>query len=108
VALVAILEEARTQFLVNLGYAEQVNINKGIGFILGDVGIIYKRQVRYGQVLKVEIATADFENKSFDLIYKLSDICSGEEIARAKTGLLIFDYQLQKVIPVPADLKGKF
>jgi len=107
VSLVAILEEARSQFLISLGYSDQVNINKGVGFILGDVGIIYKKQVHYGHGIRVDIAAADIENKSFDLVYKLSDTQSGEEIARAKTGLLIFDYQLQRVIPVPVNLRSK-
>jgi acyl-CoA thioester hydrolase len=105
VALVAILEEARAQFLVSLGYADEVNIQKGIGFILGDVGIVYKSQAHYGQIINVEIAVADLREKSFDLVYRLSDSSQNIEIARAKTGLLVFDYQLQKVVPLPEELK---
>jgi 4-hydroxybenzoyl-CoA thioesterase len=107
VALVAILEEARAQFLVSLGYADQVNIQKGKGLILGDVGIVYKSQAHYGQNLKVEIAAADLKEKSFDLVYKLSESEHNTEIARAKTGQMVFDYQLQKVVPVPEEFKKK-
>jgi acyl-CoA thioester hydrolase len=108
VTLVAILEEARAQFLVSLGFGEQVTINHGIGYIIRDLGIIYKSQVRYGQSIKVEIAAAEFKEKSFDLVYRISDAGSGIEVARAKTGLLFFDYSKQKVIPVPDDFINKF
>jgi acyl-CoA thioester hydrolase len=107
VALVAILEEARAQFLVRLGYTDQVNIQGELGYIVGDVGIVYKSQAHYGQILKVEVAAVDFKEKSFDLVYRLSDSASGVDIARAKTGLLVFDYQKQKVVPVPEELKNR-
>jgi acyl-CoA thioester hydrolase len=105
VTLLAILEEARAQFLVALGYGEQVTINTGIGFIIGDLGIIYKSQVRYGQSIQVEIAATEFKEKSFDLVYRISDSTSGIEIARAKTALLFFDYAKQRVIPVTEEFK---
>lgn len=107
VAILSIMEEARAQFWISHGYTEQVNIQTNIGFIVGDVGIIYKRQINYGQSLKVEIAAADFSEKSFDLLYLISDFANGEEAVRAKTRLLIFDYAKQVVIPVPEELKKK-
>jgi acyl-CoA thioester hydrolase len=108
VNMLAIVEEARAQFLVDQGYGDLVNIAEGVGFIVGDIGIIYKKQIAYGKRIKIAIGAADFKNKSFDLIFKLSDDFSGEEIARAKTGLLLFDYRLQKVMPIPEDMRIKF
>lgn len=107
-AIVLILEEARVQFLSSLGYTEQANTNKGTGYITADAGVIYKRQARYGQTLKVEVAVTDFTDKSFDIVYRISDASSGIEIARAKTGTLFFDYQIQKVVAVPDDFRKKF
>jgi acyl-CoA thioester hydrolase len=108
VNLLSIVEESRAQFLINQGYADEVNIVKGIGFIVGDIGIIYKKQIAYGKQIKIEIGCADFKNKSFDMVFKLSDNTTNEEIARAKTGLLLFDYQLQQVITVPEEMRRKF
>ena len=108
VNMLAIVEEARAQFLVSSGYTDEVNIVKGVGFIVGDIGIIYKKQISYGKQVKVEIGAADFKNKSFDLVFKLSDSTTGEEIARAKTGLLLFDYRIQQVIPIPEEMRRKF
>jgi acyl-CoA thioester hydrolase len=108
VSLLAIVEEARAQFLVNQGYEDIVNIAGGTGFIVGDTGIIYKKQIGYGKQVKVEVAAVDFKNKSFDLVFKLSDNTTGEEIARAKTGMLLFDYRVQQVIPIPEEMRRKF
>jgi acyl-CoA thioester hydrolase len=108
VNMLAIVEEARAQFLVIQGCADEMNHVKGIGFITGDAAIIYKKQVRYGKQIKVEIGTADFKNKSFDMIFRLSDTETGEEVARAKTGLLIFNYRLQQLIPIPDEVRSKF
>jgi acyl-CoA thioester hydrolase len=105
VAILSIMEEARAQFWISHGYTEQVNIKSNIGFIVGDVGIVYKKQANYGQKLKVEIEAADFTEKSFDLVYRISDSITGVEAVRAKTGLLLFDYTKQSVIPVPDELK---
>jgi acyl-CoA thioester hydrolase len=107
VNLLAIIEEARAQFLTKLGYDNLINIVNGLGFIIGDIGIIYKKQIGYGKQVKVEIGAADFKTKSFDMVFKLSDGSTGEEIARAKSGLLLFDYQEQKVVPIPEDMRRR-
>ncbi|MBI2980613.1 MAG: thioesterase family protein [Chloroflexi bacterium] len=105
-AVLVIIEEARFRFLNSLGYAERDS--NGVGHIIADAGIVYKRQGYYGQTLKVEIAVTDFTTKGCDLVYKISDTSTGAEIARAKTGMLFYDYQQQKTVPVPADFKEKF
>jgi acyl-CoA thioester hydrolase len=107
VNLVQILEEARAQFWVSLGYQEAVHIDGGIGFIIGDLGVIFKGQAYYGQVLKIEIGAADIREKSYDLVYEVTNADNGAVIARAKTTILLFDYQKQKVIPLSAELRNK-
>lgn len=108
VNMVAILEEARAQFMVAHGFTDEVNnVQHKIGFILGDLGIVFKRQGYYGQVLEVEISAVDFLEKSFDLVYRVKDSASGKELARAKTSILLFDYEGQKVAPVTEDIKLK-
>lgn len=108
VNLLAIIEEARAEFLIHFGYTDMVNLVGGVGFIVGDIGIIYKKQIGYGNQVKVEIGAADFKPKSFDMVFKLSDGKTGEEIARSKTGMLLFDYGVQKVVPIPDEMRRKF
>lgn len=103
--ILLILEEARTQFWNSLGYS--LEGDKKISHIIVDAAIIYKKQAYYGQTLKVGIAVTDLTSRGFDLVYRVSDANSGTEIARAKTGILIYDYQKQKVTMVPGELRNK-
>ena len=102
VAFVVIIEEARTQFLQSRNVQMDTN---GPGYIISDLAITYLAQGRYGQTLKIDIAVEDFTHKGFDIIYTVKDSTSGIELARAKTGLVFFDYQRQKVTNVPQGLK---
>ncbi len=107
VAMLTILEEARTRFLINLGFNLEGGLNLGVGYLVTDAALIYKKQAYYGQSLRVEIAAVDFLGKSFDFVYKVSETTTGSEIARAKTGHLLFNFQTQKIIPVTPEFKQK-
>jgi len=100
-----ILDEARVQFWSSLGYPEMED--KKISHITVDAGINYKRQAFQGQTLRVEIAASEFTDKGFDLVYRVTEVDSGSEIARAKAGNLCYDYQKQKVIRIPEELRNK-
>ncbi len=104
-AMFTILDEARFQFLSNLDYPEREG--KEIPHIMIDAGIIYKRQAYHGQTLRVEIAVTELTDKGFDIVYRVSEAKSGTEIARAKTGILYFDYRKQKVVSIPNGLRNK-
>jgi acyl-CoA thioester hydrolase len=108
VAMLAIIEEARTRFLTSLGFDLDGGLNQGTGYLVMDVAIIYKKQAYYGQTLKIEIAAVDFQEKSFDFLYKITETASGVEIARAKTGHLLFNFQMQKIVPITPDFRQKF
>jgi acyl-CoA thioester hydrolase len=98
-------EEARTRFWKFLGYSEE-NMND-VALIVSDAGIIYKKQGFYGQILKIEVGLADFHTKGCDMIFRMSNLETGEEMFRAKTGVLFFNYQQQKVVPIPDDFKRR-
>jgi acyl-CoA thioester hydrolase len=98
-------EEARTRFWKFLGYTEE-NM-KGVSLIAVDAAIMYRKQGFYGQTLKVEVALAEFTTKGCDIIFRMSNAETGEEMFRAKTGMLFFNYGTQKVIEVPEDFKRR-
>jgi len=104
-SMFGILDEARTLFFRNIGYSETEN--QSISNIMADAGINYKRQTFYGQTLRVEMAAADVTEKSFDLVYRITDVESGAAAARAKTGMLCFNYAEQKIASIPEALKRK-
>jgi acyl-CoA thioester hydrolase len=103
--VLTIVEEARNRFLHSLGYDDE-DID-GTGIIVVDAGIMYRQQGYYRQTLRVEIAIADFSSKGCDILFKISNAETGEEMVRAKTGVLFYDYQTQKVVAVPESFKEK-
>ena len=105
-SLLPMMEETRIRFMRSLGY-QQENVN-GAAFIVADVAVVYKKQGRHGQVLKLEIAPVDFSKSGLDLVFRITDRDSGEEIARSKMGVLFFDYRQQKVVAVPDEFKQRF
>ena len=105
-SILSITHEARVRFLKSLGYTEE-NI-EGPGLILSDAALVYKSEAFYGQTLLVEIAVTDFSKYGCDLIYKLSDKKNLKEIARAKTGIVFFDYKKREICRVPKKFKATF
>ena len=105
-AVLSIMEEARVRFMRSIGYPEE-NMD-GVSFIAVDAGIIYKKQGFYGQTLRIEIAVTDFSRKGCDIIYRISNAETGDDMARGKTGMLFFNYREQKVAPVPEAFRKKF
>ena len=107
-ALLSLLHEARVQFLAHLGTAEFDPATK-LGFILADVAIEYKAEAFYGDVLTIRMAAADLNKYGFDLVY-LVENQGGREVARAKTGMLCFDYnvrKLRKLRTLPPELAAR-
>ena len=50
------------------------------------------------------INAADFTKFGFDLLYEVKNKSTGEEVARAKTGIVCFDYSRRKVARIPEPL----
>ena len=104
-ALLGILHEARVQFLQHLGLLE-INPITHIGFIMVDVAIEYKGEAFHGDVLHIQLAAADFTKYGFDLVYWVRNQ-DGREIARAKTGLLGFDFNARKLLPLSEEVAAR-
>src|SRR5437764_11485310 len=68
--ILTLMHEARVQFLKSLDY-EELNI-AGVGLIMSDAAIEFKREVFYGTLLKAYVAAGDFTRVGFDLYYKLT------------------------------------
>jgi acyl-CoA thioester hydrolase len=106
-AILGIIEEARARFWTRCGQPEQDRTQADFGFIIADLAIVYLRQVSYSPDLRIEVATGDFSAKGYAIYYRVSECATGLEIARAKTGIVVFDYRRQKALEVPEDLKER-
>ena len=101
-ALLSLLHEARVQLLAHLGTAEFDPATK-LGFIMADVAIEYQGEAFYGDVLQIQLGAADVHKYGFDIVYEVHNQ-AGKAVARAKTGMLCFDYNTRKLRGLPAEL----
>jgi len=99
-SLVSILHDSRVQWLRPLGYSE-LDI-EGVGLIMSDLAVEYKNESFQGDVLSIDIAAGDITSVSFELYYSVHNQ-DGLLIARAKTGMVCYDYGKKKVISIPAN-----
>lgn len=104
-ALLSLLHEARIRFFEHFGFQE-LDI-EGLGILIADVAIQYLAQGFRGDVLQVWVGLADIGRKGCDVVYLCKHLQTGQEIARAKTGIVFFDRQKQTVARIPqAFLQG--
>ena len=98
-ALLGLLHEARVQFLAHYGLSE-LDIG-GAGIIMADSVIVYKSEAFPGERLNFAVAVVDFNKYGCDFVYRVTETTSGREVARAKTGIVFFDYQRRAIQKVP-------
>jgi acyl-CoA thioester hydrolase len=103
-SLLSILHEARVQFLKKFGFTES-NIG-GVGIIMSDAVLVYKAEVFYGDVLTIEIGVDDLQSVGADITYRV--LVGGKETARAKTGIVFFDYANRRIVQTPRVFKDLF
>ncbi|HEX7458315.1 MAG TPA: thioesterase family protein [Ginsengibacter sp.] len=104
-SLVAIIHEARMQFLHQHGYTE-MNIS-GTSLIMNELFVEFKNEAFYKDQLEVKIFAGEIFKVGFEFFYSLSTMRDKSSllIANAKTGMVCFNYEEKKLIPVPEELK---
>ena len=105
-ALLGLLHEARVHFLRSIGVPNDFDPSTKLGLIMVDVAVEYKSEAFHGDVLRVQIAAADPSKYGFDVVYHVHNQ-AGKEVARAKTGMLCFDYNTHKLRLLPAELAAR-
>lgn len=103
-AVLAITHETRVRFLAEHGYSE-LDVC-GAGMIQADALVIYKSEGFYGEMLKVSVALVDFTSSGCDFVFLLANAETGREIARAKTGIVFYDYKRKRPLRVPEPFKA--
>lgn len=103
----SLVHEARQRFL-HYHYYSELNL-AGVGLIMADAAIEYKRELKYADEIKISVAVKNFDKLGFDFLY-LIEVKAGEAwlpAAKVKTGMVCFDYTLQKKVGVPAEVVQK-
>jgi len=98
-SVLSFIHEARVRFLRNYGYTE-LNV-EGLGIIMTDTAIVYKSEGFHGDEVKIDVSVGDFNKYGCDIYYLLSNKKTAADVAHAKTGIVFFDYDQRKVVPLP-------
>jgi acyl-CoA thioesterase FadM len=104
-AVLGMVHEARVRWFASMGYSE-LDV-EGVGILMADCAIVYKSQGFLGERLTVAVAAGTFSRTGCDLFYRLTK-ADGTELARAKTGIVFFDYQAQAVRAVPEGFRNRW
>ena len=97
--LLTLVSEARVRFFRSLGYQE-LDV-EGVGIVVADAALQYKSEAFHGETMVIEMAAWEFSKYGCDLPWRMSDLATGREVARGKSGILFFDYTARKVALVP-------
>ena len=104
-SFVSFIHEARIQWLQQNNFSE-MDIN-GTGLIMADLSIEFKKEAHYGEDILIAISAGEISRVSFELYYQLSTERNQVAVllAKAKTGMVCYDYQNKKTVSVPDCLK---
>ena len=105
--ILSLIHEARMQWLASLGYTEMDF--GGVGMIMADVAIEFKRELFYGDVILASVVTGEISKIGFDLFYKLETGKDQRKITAvvARTQMICYDYEKKRITPVPMEAKKK-
>jgi acyl-CoA thioesterase FadM len=101
-SLIGIIHESRVLWLQSLGYSE-LDI-EGVGLIMSDLAVEYKNESFYGDELWIAIHSGEISSAGFELYYSISNQ-NNKLIAKAKTGMVCYNYILKKVSAIPEKFK---
>lgn len=98
-AVLEFVHEARVQAIQHAGMQE--HDLGGVGLVVSDAQLVYKTQGFYGDAIDIAVGVTDFNKYGCDFVYRLLLIDSGKELARAKTGIVCFDYESNSLQAMP-------
>ncbi|MBN1651149.1 MAG: acyl-CoA thioesterase [Bacteroidales bacterium] len=102
-----IFHDARIQFLNHFGLSE-LNIGEEKGIIMVDAQIKYLHQVSLHDELSIEVDIEIENTKKFVVHYLVKNSQSQKEVISGTTGMLCFDYAVQKVRQIPDSFVNLF
>ena len=105
-SVLSLVHEARARFFQSHGWSE-LEI-EGCGIIMSDAALVYKAEAFFSDRIRIQLTARDFTTKGCDLVYLLTGLDSGKEIARAKTGIVFFDYKRRESVDVPVGFRSAF
>jgi acyl-CoA thioester hydrolase len=100
-------EQARVQYMIELGLFSKDQSFMKIGVILADVHITYFEPIYFGQNIKVGVRASRFGTKSMTWEQNILEAETGKELARGEVVIVTFDYKEGKTIPIPQEWRER-
>lgn len=98
------MESARTEYWIKLFGIQDL---RQVGFIVAHAECDFKVAARFGDDLEVSIWTSSIGNSSFVWDYEIHNSVTRQLIAQGKTIQVYYDYNHEKGMPVPDDVRKK-
>ncbi len=96
-AILTLCQEARLRYMDSLEMNE-LNFH-GHSLIQADAAIVFKNEGFRGDQLTFDIFMEDHNSYGFDFVYEITR--GNDLIARAKTGMVFFNYDDRKIVKSP-------
>jgi acyl-CoA thioester hydrolase len=100
-------EQARVNYLIQLGLFSRDQSFMEIGVVIADIHIAYHAPIHYDDNIKVGVKTIKLGGKSVVLDQCVMSTDTGKTMAEGKVVMVTFDYKDLKSIPVPVEWKNR-
>ncbi|MEI6291192.1 MAG: acyl-CoA thioesterase [Chloroflexota bacterium] len=101
------LEQARINYIVELGLFQKSDSFMNIGIIIAEAKVTFLSPILFGTKVIVKLGVTRLGMKSMNMEYLMIDGMSGQVLARAETVLVTFDYQKNASILIPELWRNK-
>ena len=80
----------------------------GTGLIMSELLVEFKSEAFYNDLMEVKIFCGEISPVGFELFYQISVNRNNQSfiIAKAKTGMVSYDYSMKKVRAMPEELRS--
>ena len=100
-ALLGLVHEARAHFMKALNFDTIIGGKQRVGLIIADLAVNFKAEAFVHEKITVDCQIDELSKKSFRLFHRLH--CGEKLVALVETGVVAFDYQLGRTVPLPDD-----
>ena len=104
--ILTLIHEARMKFLLHHKFSEMDF--GGVGLIMRDVTIEFKKELFYGESVLVYVTVTNFGRVGFDVYYKMVKNQDEMQVAIARTGMVCYDYNAKKIASIPTTILKTF
>lgn len=97
-AVVGLIHEARIDMFNKIGCSER-DVGNKTGIVIADLAVNYKKQGYLGDEIVIHLEIDEIGKNGFRVFYKIER--GNDIIALAETGVVMYDYQTEKIAVVP-------